>query len=518
MMTMFKLCYARPLSLFVFLSSALTVWAHTTCEAVEHAGPGLQIVNGWFVDHENAVWGYCQHNGWWRPGQRANLTRNAPGEIGPNRTEDLDKLTDAMLKFGYPGFEHNFGLWFDRRRDRHDTGRRQDAQVVPPFLEQPWARSNVGTAWDGLPKYDLTKFNAWYFERLKKFADLCDKKGTILIHNNYMQHALLETDAHYVDFPWRPTNCIQDTQLPDRIPAAKSFYDLSHDLRRELHQLYIRHCLDVLGRNRNVVFLCSEEYTGPADFMKFWLDTVYQWEDETGCDVHVGLSATKDVLDSIMADPSRSRRISVIDLRYWWYDAEGRLQAPPGGQDVAGRFVSGIRDTTPEQIYRQAREYRGRYRRPAIVQGLVGTRQHAWASLMGGVSLQVGQMSYPDLQDPPDYIPLELCHAIQPTYDFIRTRLAQDLSAMRPADAVAESETPTWVLADPNRIYLIYALRGGKFTVDLGKATGRYRAEWFNPRTGEIVRAQRGYVPGGDSTEWQCPDDQDWALLLRRED
>jgi hypothetical protein len=89
-----------------------------------------------------------------------------------------------MLRFGYPGFEHNFGLWYDRRRDAHDQAQRKDDKVVPPFLEQPWARSDKGKAWDGLSTYDLTKFNNWYFHRLKQFADLCDHKGTILFHNH----------------------------------------------------------------------------------------------------------------------------------------------------------------------------------------------------------------------------------------------------------------------------------------------------------------------------------------------
>ncbi|MFC1806126.1 DUF6298 domain-containing protein [Planctomycetota bacterium] len=81
---------------------------------------GLRVMNGWYVQKGRAIWGYGQHNGWWRPGQRPNLTRNAPGTTAPNRTEDLDKLTDAMLRYAYPGFEHNFGLWYDRRRDADD--------------------------------------------------------------------------------------------------------------------------------------------------------------------------------------------------------------------------------------------------------------------------------------------------------------------------------------------------------------------------------------------------------------
>jgi hypothetical protein len=164
------------------------------------------------------------------------------------------------------------------------------------------------------------KFNDWYFERLKQFVDLCDRKGTILLFNFYMQHALLETNAHYVDFPWRPVNCLQNTDLPEQTPAANASYEISHSLRRKLHQIYIRKCLDTLGKNSNVVCLCSEEYTGPASFMQFWLETVFEWEKENSLDVQIGLGATKDVMEAILAAPSRAKKISTLDLRYWWYE------------------------------------------------------------------------------------------------------------------------------------------------------------------------------------------------------
>lgn len=52
---------------------------------------GLVLRHGWYVCRGHIIWGYGQQNGWWRPGQRPNITRNAPGQIGPNRTEDLDQ-------------------------------------------------------------------------------------------------------------------------------------------------------------------------------------------------------------------------------------------------------------------------------------------------------------------------------------------------------------------------------------------------------------------------------------------
>jgi hypothetical protein len=63
-------------------------------------------------------------------------------------------------------------------------------------------------------------------------------------------------------------------------------------------------------------------------------------------------------------------------------------------------------------------------------------------------------------------------------------------------------------------MYLVYALRGGPFNLDLSEVTGTYRARWFDPRTGALIRLDRGAVSGGGVVEFDAPDDQDWALWL----
>ena len=63
------------------------------------------------------------------------------------------------------------------RRDDHERVRRRDGDVWGPFYEQPFARSGKGTAWEGLSKYDLNRPNAWYWNRLKQFAEKGAEKG-----------------------------------------------------------------------------------------------------------------------------------------------------------------------------------------------------------------------------------------------------------------------------------------------------------------------------------------------------
>ena len=290
---------------------------------------------------------------WWRgnirPGGAQSfgpaVTRFVPGRVGRGFTDDLNEVAKELRASGFAVFEHHHGLWYDRRRDDHLRVRRANGDVIPPFYEQPFARSGLGEAWDGLSKYDLTKFNPWYWRRLKEFADRCDENGLVLLLQHYFQHNLLEAGAHWADFPWRSVNNINDTGFPEpppyagdkRIFQAHLFYDISHKRRRDLHRGYIRQHLANTAANSNVIHSLGAEFTGPREFMQFWIDTIIEWERETRRDVLVSLSCTKDVQDAILADPSRVAAISIIDIRYWWYTSDGKLYAPEGGKNLSPR-------------------------------------------------------------------------------------------------------------------------------------------------------------------------------------
>ena len=510
-----------------WLIMACAVVLSATADLSSGGAPADRLVqNGWIVWRGQAVWGWVQHNGWWRDGQRPNITRRSVsdslGDVRPNRTEDLDRLTDNMLLYGYPGFEHNFGLWYDRRRDRHDVEARTTPECRPPFLEQPWARGRSGQAADGLPKYDLTRFNDWYFARLKRFADLCDAKGTVLLFKPYMQHALLEQQTHYVDFPWRPGNCIQDVRMPDVIPAANSFYDVSHAERARLHRLYIAKCLDVLGGNRNVVFLIGQEFTGPIEFARFYVDAVLDWQRRTGKHVCIGVGATKDVTDAILADPVRGPAVDVIDMRCWWVRRDGTVNAMKGGAEAPGRDTEcgtgQTAETSTQRFYEKVRHVRDRHPRKALIDALVATRQDSWAFLMAGGSLLVrGQIEYPGHVDPPAYVKPAEVDFVLPTYRMLRERLGPILPRMVPCDIAASTSGPAWCLASPGSDYLVYAMHGGTLTLDLSKAassrplTGR----WFDPRTGTLSSAFS--VPASANVDLHTPDDQDWALVVSKQ-
>ena len=387
--------------------TAADINARQNAQTVRQTIP-LMIENGRLVRNHQLQTGNKHNVRWWSGSLRPkylntatpHVTRFVPGRTGTGLTDDIDSVVQWMKRGNIIALDHNYGLWYERRRDDHERIRRMDGNVWAPFYEQPFARSGQGTAFDGLSKYDLTQYNHWYWMRLKQFADAADEHGLILFHQNYFQHNIIEAGAHWTDFPWRTENNINNTGFPEppnyagdkRIFMAEQFYDVTHPFRRELHRAYIRQCLENFRDNRSVIQFISEEFTGPLHFVEFWLDVIAEWKNETGCRPLIALSATKDVQDAILSDPVRSKIVDIIDIRYWHYRADGTLYAPEGGLNLAPRQharVTAPGRVSAESVFRAVNEYRTKYPEKAVLYYSEGYQQYGQAVFEAGGSLPV---------------------------------------------------------------------------------------------------------------------------------
>mgnify|MGYP006175330211 CR=1 FL=1 len=438
----------------------------------------LKVEKGWLVKNHQVLTGSRLSVPWWSGGIQGSditkaqpaLTRYVPGRIGKGLTDDLEDLTDTMVLKSQLIVEQNYGLWYDRRRDDHERIRRMSGEVWAPFYELPFARSGQGTAWDGLSKYDLTRYNPWYWGRLKQFAELADEKGLVLIHQNYFQHNIIEAGAHYADFPWRTANNINATGFLEPVPyagdkrlfLADQFYDENHPTRRALHQAYIRQCLNNFVGNSSVIQFISEEYTGPLHFAKFWVQTIKDWENETGNNQLIGLSTTKDVQDAILEDKELNSTIDIIDIRYWHYQADGTVYAPLGGQSLAPRQQARQfkpKKTSFEQVYRAVREYRDKYPDKAVMYSGDNYPSYSWASFMAGGSftnIKVNESGF-----------------------------LKAASQMRPVTI----NNQAYALSDLNGGYIFYT-DADVSTVDLNIPKSAF-ATWINPGSGKIISTQK---------------------------
>lgn len=451
-------------------------------------GGGLRIENGWLVDDNGLVTGGTSPMQWWRghllptrTGEYApHLTRFLPGRTGPGATEDFAELLQRMRADNDAVMRHHWGLWYDRRREDHQMVRRATSEVWPPFYEMPWARSGEGRAWDGLSRFDLERFNPWYFRRLRDFAAAARAEGRVLLNEMYFQHNILEAGAHWADFPWRPVNAVQDTGFREppeyaggkRVFKADDFYDVEHPVRRELHRKYIRQCLDNLAGEPNVIHTTSEEYSGPLHFVEFWLDVVGEWMEETGHRPLIGLSAPKDVQDAILGDLRRSALVDVIEFKYWWQSADG-LYAPDGGQNLAPRQHlrqwRGARPA-PADVAEMIAAYRARFPGKAILAGSLPGNA-GWHALMAGGSIP------------------ELPAGFDPA-------LREAVPALRPLPQ-AGGRGDYHVLGDGGSRFLVHAMAGSSPRIDLSAVSGRFQLREVDPETGRIGPVRRTLQGGG---------------------
>lgn len=445
----------------------------------------ISITNGWLVCDGKLLLGGTQPVNWWKgnllPGDRekygVNLSRFTPGRDGRGLTDDLDEVAGGMVADGRTALDHHYGLWYDRRREDHERARRMDGDTWPPFYEQPFARTGTGTAWDGLSQYDLTKFNPWYWLRLRQFADICDERGLVLFNENYFQHNILEDGAHWVDSPWRSQNNINHTgfeeppfEIEKRTVMADQFYDVSNPVRRKLHEGFIRQNLDNFTNQANVIQFTSGEFTGPLAFEQFWLDTIAGWKSETKRHPLVALAATKDVQDAILADGTRAAVVDVICFRYWWQTDKG-LFAPKGGQNLSPRqFERQWKGGPPgdENLAAMAAEYRQKFPAKAVIAAGedADMGRGAWAFVCAGGSL-------PNLPRSTDKALLAAIPQMQPW--------------------LADEAKGVWALREPGKQCLVYG--GGE--LDLSGESGAFRVNVVDARTGKVAPAGQTVQGGG---------------------
>ncbi|SFP84690.1 DUF6298 domain-containing protein [Parafilimonas terrae] len=452
----------------------------------------VKLINGWLVRNDTVVTGGRTDVPWWNGGvdpksllqAKPHITRFVPGRNGAGLTDDLDSVAVYMHDNNIAAIDHNYGLWYERRRDDHERIQRADGDAWPPYYELPFARSGKDTAYDGLSKYDLTKYNQWYWKRLQQFADKADKDGLVLYHQNYFQHNIIEAGAHYADFPWRTANNINHLDFPEPVNyagdkrnfMAEQFYDTTNERRRELNIAYINQCLNNFSGNSNVIQFISAEYTGPLHFVQFWLNTIHAWESKNNKHELIALSTTKDVQDAILADKKYADVVDVIDIRYWNYQKNGDLYAPKGGQHLAPRQHARLlkpKSATFEDVYHAVSEYKLKFPSKAVIYNAGNFDHFGWAVLMGGGSLA----DIPALQNK----------------SFLKAA-----SVMKPR-AVTDS---TQLMLSDKKGYIIYSHNNSQqISIDKNIASKKYDAVWIEPSTGKTIREQKIKITAGVAIE-----------------
>lgn len=185
------------------------------------------------------------------------------------------------------GHEHNFvrlWRWELTRWQAHNTGG-QMLYCDP----HPWPRTGPGTALDGKPKFDLSRFDPAYFDRLRERVESAGRQGI------YVSVMLFEgwgiqfvTDA-WRYHPYHPENNVNG--LGGEVTDPLTIHELVHPAVTANQEAYVRKVIETVGDLDNVLYeISNENHPASTEWQYHMIRLIKQVEAERPKQHPVGMT------------------------------------------------------------------------------------------------------------------------------------------------------------------------------------------------------------------------------------
>ena len=415
-----------------------------------------------------------------------------------------DQLSpDPDVKFDYPAYldwtaAHGFNFirgwhWEQAAWDNHT----REKLLVSPL---PFQRTGPGKALDGEPRFDLTKFNAEYFDRLRSRVMEAGQRGIYVSVMLFEGFSVDNRNPEYSLNPWmgHPFNGRNNINSIDGDPAGtgsgKAVHTLAFPQITAIQDTYVRRVVDAVNDLDNVLYeIGNEMCTESAEMQYHMIDLIHDYEAGKPKQHPVGMTSggggeMRLKTEALFAGPAD------------WIST-GHGPGLPYRDDPPAADGTKVLITDTDHLW-----------------GLGATQGWVWKSFTRGLN--------PILMDP--YEPLlgldqfprwgAIHRRDFPMWEYIRRNLAHTLAyanrmnlvAMAPRGDLASSG---YCLANPGTEYLVYLPDGGSVSVDIPAGSGSFSIEWFNPTTEQRVSDGIREVDAG-WTLW-APFAGDAVLYLR---
>jgi hypothetical protein len=366
----------------------------------------------------------------------------------------LPATQDPPPAFDYNGYldflvahHHNFfRLW------RLEAPQWTDAQpkgIVKYCQPHPWARTGPGLARDDKPKFDLTRFDPEYFERLHSRVAAARDRGIYVSIMLFEGWELQFTDA-WDTHPFNAANNVNGIDADANGDGRGTEFDSlqSSDMGKRvlaLQEAYLRKVIDTVSDLDNVLYeVCNEASADSTDWQYRVIDFVKEYEAGKGKQHPVGMTFQYRSGANALLYASPADWISPNPG-----SAEESFRENPTSK-FAGKVV--VNDT--DHLWGHTG----------------GDAVWVWKSFTRGLNVLFMEELLPS-----------------PTWqDSARDAMGQtrryaekmNLAAMVPSDDLAETR---FCLADRGREYLVFQPGNkGEFSVDLRDAPGKFLVEWLN--------------------------------------
>ena len=406
------------------------------------------------------------------------------GGSDPPSVFDYDQYLDFLQ-----ANNHNFfrlWSWEEARWTTETSDPNYWFNPMPPFQ-----RTGPGLALDGKAKFDVTKLEQAYFDRMRARIMAAQERGiyvSIMLFNGW---SIANAKGGFaLNNPWRghPFNAQNNINGLDGDPDADESGIEVHTLAlpaiTAVQEAYVKKVIDTVNDLDNVLYEISNESDGSSTAWQYHLINFIKAYEATKPYQHpVGMTVEYfgGDNDNLVKSPAD------------WISPNGPLYDPMTGD---GRKVI-LHDTDH-------------------LCGICGDRRWVWMAFTRGLNpifmdgydgagYGVGGAGF--VFDDPTWVSLR--QNLGYTRAFA-TRI--NLAAMTPQNGLASSGYCLAQPTSPNAEYLVYLPDGGAVTVDLTAVSGALQVEWINPATGQATAA--GAINGGAPRTLTAPFAGDAVLYL----
>ncbi|MBN1845127.1 MAG: hypothetical protein JW810_05550 [Sedimentisphaerales bacterium] len=375
--------------------------------------------------------------------------------------------TDPPVPFDYEGFldflaghHHNFFRLWAWEDDREAAWMRQRYWCRPLV----YRRTGPGTAVDGKLKFDLTRYDPEYFQRLRDRVRLAKERGMYVGVMLFQGFSVARKSPRAQGNPWSGHPLHRDNNIngisgdADGDGNGYEVHTLDNPRITAIQEDYVRKVIDTVGSFDNVIYeISNESHGGSTAWQYHMIDVIRNHEKRREKQHPVWMSFQWD--GTIGMGTNRS---------LWQSKAEA--VSPQESQKELYRSDPPVADGSKAIILDTDHLW-----------GIGGDADWVWKAFARGMNPIFMDPYQKD--SPPDR------PAVDPKWDGIRramgfTRqiaLRVDLAAMTPTDDARQCST-RYCLRNPGREVLVYQPKPRPFTLLLER--GRYEAEWLDPGTG----------------------------------
>jgi Concanavalin A-like lectin/glucanases superfamily/Chitobiase/beta-hexosaminidase C-terminal domain/Family of unknown function (DUF6298)/Putative collagen-binding domain of a collagenase len=388
----------------------------------------------------------------------------------------IDRSDKAVLDFtSYLNFLQQYEQNFVRLWAWEQAAWTNESTAKITFDPLPYQRKGPGTALDGGRKFDLSRFNQTYFDRLRSRVVEAGQHGiyvsVMLFQGFSSQRKNIGGGNPWTGHPFNVSNNINGINGdPSGNDNGEEVHSLIVPAITSIQEAYVRKVVDTLNDLDNVLYEISGDAPASSrDWQYYMINYLKSYETTKPKQHPVGMSYLYlGTANDLLASPAD------------WILLPGTDTNPP----LAGGSKVIFSDMDPKLL------------------GNSTSYPMVWKSFMRGfnpIYLESGLTNPSGDENVRDSM----------GYTLKYSQLV-DLSSMSPS---SESCSSGYCLINPGREYLVYLPTGGTVRVDLSAASGSFVASWFSPITGRTTSG--GTASAGIPVLFTSPINGDAVLYLQ---